>query len=90
LLSRRYISIIHRLLGALPALLLVSHASAADLPGIAFYYGGHLPVRELACMDRIVVESEHVSDEDLHALQARGGRVHAYVSVGEAEPWRRG
>ena len=87
---RNDIRSLYRFLGALTVLLLVSHVSAADLPGIAFYYGDHAPVGELACMDRVVVENEHISDADLHTLQARGARVHAYVSVGEAEPWRRG
>jgi polysaccharide biosynthesis protein PelA len=75
-------------LGALLCLLGVGHAAVDDRPSIAFYYGDHVPVRQLACFDRIVVESANLSAGDLQVLQAQGGRVHAYVSVGEAEPWR--
>jgi polysaccharide biosynthesis protein PelA len=77
-------------LGVLIALVGAGGAAADALPSIAFYYGDHPPVRQLACFDRIVVESAHISNGDLQTLQSRGGRVHAYVSVGEAEPWRNG
>jgi hypothetical protein len=77
-------------LGLLISLVGAGGAAADALPSIAFYYGDHPPVRQLACFDRIVVESAYLSDGDLQTLQARGGRVYAYVSVGEAEPWRSG
>jgi polysaccharide biosynthesis protein PelA len=73
---------------ALIAMAVGCEAIADALPSIAFYYGDCPPVQQLACFDRIVVESAHLSDGDLQKLQSRGGRVHAYVSVGEAEPWR--
>jgi hypothetical protein len=76
------------MLGVLIALVGAGEAAADALPSIAFYYGSHPPVPQLAFFDRIVVESAYLSDDDLQTLQARGGRVHAYVSVGEAEPWR--
>lgn len=77
-------------LGVLFALAGAGEAFADTLPSIAFYYENHPPVRQLACFDRIVVESAYLSSGDLRTLQSRKGRVHAYVSVGEAEPWRSG
>lgn len=74
--------------GMLISLVLAGQTAADALPSIAFYYGDHPPVRQLACFDRIVVESAYLSNGDLQTLQSRGGKVHAYVSVGEAEPWR--
>ena len=63
-------------------------AEIGELPSLAVYYSDHVPVQELAQFDRIVVEAEHVDTAQLHQLEAYGGRVHAYVSVGEAESWR--
>ena len=63
-------------------------AGIGELPSLAVYYSDHVPVQELAQFDRIVVESEHVDAAQLNGLEAYGGRVHAYVSVGEAESWR--
>jgi len=77
-------------LGVLIALVGAGEAAAEALPSIAFYYGDHPPVRQLACFDRIIVESAYLSAGELQTLQSRGGRVLAYVSVGEAEPWRSG
>ncbi len=65
-------------------------AAGEGLPSIAFYYAAHVPVPELAQFDRIVVEPDHVGAAELSGLEAYGGRVHAYVSVGEAESWRDG
>lgn len=77
-------------LGVLMALFSAGGTAADALPSIAFYYGNHPPVRQLACFDNIVVESAYLSASDLQTLHSRGARVHAYVSVGEAEPWRSG
>ncbi len=72
------------LLGTTPAI----RADIGKLPSIAVYYAGHVPVQELAQFDRIVVEADHVNAAELIGLEEYGGRVHAYVSVGEAESWR--
>jgi hypothetical protein len=77
-----------------PLLLLILYiptavqADIGRLPSLAVYYADHVPVQELAQFDRIVVEADHVDALQLKGLEKYGGRVHAYVSVGEAESWR--
>ena len=61
-------------------------ALAANLPSTAFFYGSAVPAASLSKFDRVVVEAANV--QDLPALRARGAKVFAYVSVGEAEGWR--
>lgn len=53
----------------------------------AFFYGAKPPVTALARFDRVVVEAEQV--HDLYNLRAAGAEVFAYVSIGEAEGWRK-
>ena len=77
-----------RLILCVWVVIVVPRADAGSPPSIAFYYADHVPVRQLAQFDRIVVEAEHVDAVRLSELEAYGGRVYAYVSVGEAESWR--
>jgi hypothetical protein len=84
------VKIIPRLLLLVIGLTTDGQADIGALPSIAFYYADHVPVEELAQFDRIVVEADHVDATALSGLENYGGRVHAYVSVGEAESWRGG
>jgi polysaccharide biosynthesis protein PelA len=62
--------------------------AVAETPSIAFYYGQHLPVAQLAQFQRVVVEADEVNSLELHRLQDQGARVYAYLSVGEADQGR--
>lgn len=68
-------------------LLLLSGArvAVAETPSIAFYYGQHLPVAQLAQFQRVVVQADGVKPLELHRLRAEGAQVYAYLSVGEAD-----
>ena len=70
------------------AALMAVSADAGLPPSIAFYYADHVPLRQLAQFDRIVVEADHIDAAGLIELEAYGGRAYAYVSVGEAQSWR--
>ena len=70
--------------------IMTAQADAGSPPSIAFYYADHVPARQLAQFDRIVVEADHVDAAGLVELETYGGRAYAYVSVGEAESWRSG
>lgn len=63
-------------------------ADTGDQPSVAIYYGGGVPVDMLNQFDWAVVESAHVSEEQLEGIQQYGTTAFAYVSVGEAEHWR--
>lgn len=63
---------------------LAQSSAPADLD-LAFYYGPHVPFRELGHFEYVVVQADDVSPETLDGLRARTRPV-AYVSIGEAEP----
>ena len=63
-------------------------ASITEAPSIAFYYAQHIPVDELSQFEQIVVDPDHISDKEIIKLKQYGGKVIAYVSVGESERWR--
>lgn len=63
-------------------------ASAAHLPSCTFWYGPHPPADLLSQFDRIVVEADNLSDEQIKILQQHGGKVIAYLSIGESNPLR--
>lgn len=80
-----------RALCALCAWLLAFVACApvhAQNPSIAFFYAPFAPLDSLAQFDQVVVQPEHIGN--LAALQKNGAEVFAYLSVGEAEPFRTG
>ena len=62
--------------------------AAEDPPSAAFFYGASLPVEELAHFDRVVVEVDNVTGDDLDRLRAQGVEVFAYLSLGEVSPSR--
>lgn len=83
------LSSLFRTLGMLVPISLLAMGTmvrATTLPSTAFFYGSAMPAASLSKFDRIVVEAANV--QDLSALRARGAKVFAYVSVGEAEGWR--
>ena len=70
------------------ALLLPAWVAAA--PTTAFYHGPHLPVTAIAAFDRVVVEPDHTTADELRALAEAGVEVFARLDVGEAaehRPW---
>ncbi len=70
-------------------LLLLSCSPAhAKNPSVAFFYGQSTPLDLLVQFDQVVVQPEHVDDPA--ALKKGGTEVFAYLSVGEAEPFRSG
>ena len=67
-----------------------AHADVDGQPSVAIYYGNDVPVDMLAQFDWAVVESEHMQEGQLDALEQYGTQAFAYVSLGEAEHWRAG
>jgi len=64
------------------------HAALATSPSIAFYYADNVPIEELSQFNQIVVDPDQISDDNIIKLKQFGGKVIAYVSVGESERWR--
>ncbi len=64
------------------------HAELTLAPSTAFYYADNIPIDELSQFDQIVVDPGQISDEEIIKLKQFGGKVIAYVSVGESEKWR--
>ncbi|MCA1662731.1 MAG: endo alpha-1,4 polygalactosaminidase, partial [Myxococcales bacterium] len=94
----RILVIVHALMCGVAArveALPVAAAAPAALPGpsIAFYYGASLPIAELSQFDRVVIDPDRATADELSALRAAGVETFAYVSVGELDParaWSRG
>ncbi len=57
-------------------------------PHTAFYYGSEPPVDLLMQFDRVVVEAAQLGPAERRAITRNGAQLYAYLSVGEAEPWR--
>ncbi len=66
----------------------ITYAQSTTVPRIAFYYAGNIPVDELSQFDQIVVDPGQISNDEIIKLKQYGGKVIAYVSVGESERWR--
>ena len=72
----------------LPCLSILGYAIGhAATPSTAFFYGYPVPVAALAQYERVVVEAENLQDPG--SLRTFGSDVFAYLSVGEAEGWRK-
>ncbi|MFT7211590.1 MAG: hypothetical protein ACI9XK_001834, partial [Granulosicoccus sp.] len=54
----------------------------------AFYYGVKPPVDVLSQFDRLVVEADNMTPNELQSLRVDGTRIYAYLSVGEIGPER--
>jgi len=65
-----------------------AHTQTSTRSGIAFYYADSIPVDEISQFAQIVVDPGHVTDAEIQKLKQYGGKVIAYVSVGESERWR--
>ncbi|MCK5831714.1 MAG: bifunctional glycoside hydrolase 114/ polysaccharide deacetylase family protein [Methylococcales bacterium] len=65
------------------ALFLSSNINATENPATAFYYASNPPLDLLSAYDRVVVEPENISAEQLQYMQKRGVIVYAYLSIGE-------
>ena len=61
-----------------------------DLSGksLAIFYGANPPVDELSQFDRLVLEPDNVSFQQLQQLTEDGAQAYAYLSVGEVGPTR--
>lgn len=53
------------------------------------FYGPNLPTEVLSQYSRIIVESDNVKPKELTALRTKGGKVFAYLSIGEVSPSRK-
>ncbi len=62
--------------------------NAAEQPSTAFYYAKQLPLELLSTYQRVVVEPDNVTADELAYLKKRGVRVYAYFSIGEVGPDR--
>ncbi|WP_212629287.1 bifunctional glycoside hydrolase 114/ polysaccharide deacetylase family protein [Pseudomonas sp. KB-10] len=59
-------------------------ATAFSQPtSVAFWYADQPPLPELSQFEWVVVESGHVSENDLAYLKGQGSEVFAYLSIGE-------
>lgn len=56
---------------------------ANENPATAFFYSKNLPVDLLAAYDRVVVEPENTTSEEIEYLTQHGVTVYAYLSIGE-------
>ncbi len=73
----------------LAALLLLGPTLASGKQlSTAIYYANNPPVNILAQFDRLVLESENVTDQELRDLKKYGATTYAYVSIGESAPNR--
>ena len=63
-------------------------ATAGASPSYAVWYGPKPPIDQLAGFDRIIIEADNFSDEEITALKQHGGKVLAYLSIGEWNPQR--
>ncbi len=59
------------------------NASGAALPSYTFWYGVSPPVDLLSQFDRIIVEADNLSEKEIGQLKQHGGKVLAYLSLGE-------
>ena len=77
--------------GVFTALSLTCFAVYAKMPeqySTAIYYGNHLPVEMLSTYQRVIIEPDNTTKEELSLLQKKGVTVYAYLSVGEVGPDR--
>lgn len=58
-------------------------AWAESLPSYAFWYGNNPPVDLLSQFDRIIVEAGNINHMEVKKLQQHGGKIIAYLSLGE-------
>ena len=65
------------------ALFLSLHVNASEKLATAFYYAANPPLDLLSAYERVVVEPENISPDQLRYLQKRGVTVYAYLSIGE-------
>jgi uncharacterized protein (TIGR01370 family) len=70
------------------AIALGSGGRVRSPPSIALHYGDHPPLVALRAFDRVVLEPDHVSDQEVADLRDAGVSVLAYLSVGEAHQSR--
>ena len=71
------------------AVALVLPAWATAAPSTAFYYGPHPPITALAAFDRVVLEPDHVTVDELRALAEARVDAFARLTVGDAGEDRR-
>ncbi len=64
-----------------------AHASSGK--SVAFFYGPNPPVNALSQFDRLVLESENVTADELKQLKRNNSTAFAYLSVGEVGPHRK-
>jgi len=90
--SRRNITSIGRYsYGIFSALILNCFVAYAETPveySTAVFYGDHLPVEMLAAYQRVIVEPDNTTAEELSFLKKKGVTVYAYLSIGEVGPDR--
>ncbi len=77
-----------RLLFVLIALFCSFYANSAEPPSTAFYYANHIPLDLLSAYDRVVLEPENASTQQVNDLKQRGVTVYAYLSIGEVSEQR--
>jgi len=68
--------------------LIVSQAEAAENPSTAFYYATNPPLDLLSTYERVIVEPDNITSEQLRFMQNQGVIVYAYLSIGEVGPTR--
>jgi uncharacterized protein (TIGR01370 family) len=72
-------------------LFFIAFTDAVDAESVAsytFWYGTHPPVELLSQFDNIIVEPDHLNDQEIKALKLNGSKVLAYLSLGEWNPQR--
>ncbi len=67
---------------------LSSQVLAIENPSTAFYYAANPPLDLLSSYERVIVEPENITPEQLRFMQKQGVTVYAYLSIGEVGPTR--
>jgi len=66
----------------------VAHAEMPKSYSTAVFYGNYLPVEMLGTYQRVIVEPDNTTADELSLLKKKGVTVYAYLSIGEVGPNR--
>ena len=65
------------------------YADTTEPKSTAIFYASQPPVELLGQYQRVVVEPDNITAQELAALHAKGAKVFAYLSIGEVNSTRK-